>query len=311
KKGAKALHVGDADVGSPDDRDLDPRPVDSGGGGRGRVVDLSEIRGCHVVITGAAVEKRSHQSGPLLRRQVDPMEKPAAVKVVERDWAGGEPRDPARKRDLERVGLVELAVNLVTTDRRCERLLHLADRSRKLNPAPPAADGVDSKTLAREPIDDLLDVFVGQAETLSELLRSQPPVVVGRSRVLLAREQSLELPIAAGTASQRQKHSVHGRIRVGGPSVPLRSGRWRHAAGKHDRPIVGGTIACRQPRERRRKESSEQDRAEADAGDDLPALPWTPRKPHRWNDKGRGGRSHSREWKFKISRREFALGTGG
>src|SRR5271154_4008744 len=83
---------------------------------------------------------------------------------------------------------------------------------------PAARDVVDPQPLRLEPDRNLRKIAGAQTETIAELLRSQPALIIRRKRISLPGEKRLQ----QGRWSQPQSHIPDPRCRIKSAAVELR-----------------------------------------------------------------------------------------
>jgi hypothetical protein len=112
------------------------------------------------------------------------------------------------------IGHVPLAVHLVVVDLGLKGVFHLPRRAAEFYAAAAFRHAVHLKTAVLKPVGDDVQILLAGAESLAELPRRQPFVVLRRRRVLLFRQKlfqrglllgaAVEAPAACGPSPARQ-----------------------------------------------------------------------------------------------------------
>ena len=192
-------------------------------------VDSGSIRGIHVVDRGEVSWRKSMRPGRCrkFRRKAMTRLKTFSgeenlrgfVEIVERLYPSNYRRERGGNLRVRGVGPVALAIHDVRVNFRVEGGLELDGGAGEFDGAAAVGDFVDLETLRLEPGDDGLNVGVGGAELLSELLRREPLVVIGGGFVLLLIEQGFESRFLSGAALQDEQHAVEREAGWGGAAV--------------------------------------------------------------------------------------------
>src|SRR5271170_791233 len=110
-------------------------------------------------------------------------------------------------------------------DRRVEGFLDLAGGAGKFEYGAAVGYGGDLESVGLQPGGDFLDVLVGGAELLAELLWREPLMVVRRGLVLLLVEQLFERGFLLRTALQDQEHAGHRETGRSGAAIVFGAGQ--------------------------------------------------------------------------------------
>ncbi len=140
------------------------------------------------------------------------------MEVVEGPKAGDNGRQGTGNIRIAGIGIVILSVDAVVMDLRMERLRHLAGGSAEVHEKATGRDVIESEPMLREPLGNLPDVLGRRPEPLAELLRCQPPVKVGRVRIVLPPDELLQLLFSRPAAPQHHKDMFLGQA-VGCPAA--------------------------------------------------------------------------------------------
>ena len=121
-------------------------------------------------------------------------------KVVQRHHSGNGRSQRRGNLRIGRVGPVLRIVDQVLVNVSVKGRAHLAGRSAELNHGAPARNWADRKSMAAEPLRDLLDVLLIGAKSLPELFRAEPCMEVRRAWVLLLGQKLLQRGFALRAA---------------------------------------------------------------------------------------------------------------
>src|SRR5262249_38274886 len=98
------------------------------------------------------------------------------------------------------------------------------------------------EALGAQPVLEGLDIGFSRTESLAELLRSQPGVVVAGLRILLIGEELVKRGFLGGTALEQERHSGYGLRERQGTAVICRAGHRMHVAAQGGEFVAGNGL---------------------------------------------------------------------
>ena len=110
--------------------------------------------------------------------------------------------------------------------------LHFRNVAGKVDHIAAVGHAVDLESVRLKPRRDLVDVFVGRSEFLSELCGRQPLVEVRRGLIQLLGHQRLERGLLFRAASEHQQHVIELHRRGGDAAILCRTNKRMNVAAK-------------------------------------------------------------------------------
>jgi hypothetical protein len=102
-----------------------------------------------------------------------------------------------------------------------ESSLDISDLAGKINHHAAGIDDVDLKMVRFEPVSDLVQITVGRAESLAELVRADPGVIVPRIFIVEIVEEFLKILFFLRWAAQLEQHVIEPSIIADAAAVML------------------------------------------------------------------------------------------
>ena len=209
--GAGGLHIRHLDVGGADDGDRLARPRNADLIEGIDVVDGGKVAGRKVMgaVAGVGVERARLGFAR------------AARQVVEAAEHGDHGRDGFRRPWLGGGAEVHPAIHQVAVDGGAKRVAHLLGGAAEADRSAGAGHVVDGESGCGEPAYDLVHVGLANAETVAELLRREPVVVLRRGGVLLIGEKPFDPGLLGGRAFEQKEQGTEAGGGVERPLVEL------------------------------------------------------------------------------------------
>ena len=191
------------------------------------VVNCGEVCRRQKVVTRNV---RGQMSGSTAARDHSRLSSGLRLEVMQMVHSDRHPRKHSWHGRLRGVGKVHFAIHEVAMNLGAERGLNLRDRPLEEDLIAAVGHSGHRETLRLQPCSDFLDVASTHSETVGELSRRQPLVIVRRRTLLLFLKQFVERSLLGCRRLEHQRHAAHGLGAVHAAKVKVPAGQPVHIA---------------------------------------------------------------------------------